>query len=344
MAHIENSEHHRISGETSPIRIGQPRTIYVWGGDFNGNPLSVTSSDPNVLAIQEITQPNDTQANYRKFRLTARRDADSVTVSISPSSDSSQVWDSITLLVHTNAESGQYYRDRVISIARQHLGAHYLWGAAGACPDQLNGMPRRPGSVSILTLASPDRRDIQNSVAVSRVSGFCTCAGKPSAYGVATPYMNDSAGLDLSAETAERSYRTVYKSYSNPHRKGIVLGERCENKRHFDCVGFINYCLSMALGTSMQMEISGNAANHYRGYANAFAVIPNNQPHQAGDILIFGGTETEVKGRKVIGGAHHIGFSLGDGRQMIHAAETECGVVITGIGNPIRRVRHPILA
>ena len=347
MAHFEDDSHRRISGQNLPIRVGHRRTIFLWGGVVNGTPLRVISGDPSVLDIQETPQPANSV--YRSFTLRALRDADSANVTVSPNADGSAPWDTVTFLIHTAAESGEYYRTQLISTARLHLGAHYLWGAAGASPDELNGMPGRPGSVHILTSPSPGgAHDVQHSVAVSRVVGFCACAGNPWKYNHPNdpPYISDAAHADLSQESETHSYRTVYKSYSNPQRKGVILGEKCEGKRHFDCVGFINFCLSTIFGSGVQAAICGTERSRYRGdYANGFPIAAPNEPHKPGDILIFGGQQIEFEGRQVLAGAHHIGFSLGDGTHMIHASETEYGVVISGIGRDLtRRVRHPRLA
>lgn len=343
MAHFESDHHQRISGQTLTIRVRRSRRIYLWGGTADGNPLIVQSSDPAAVSVQEIAQPAGSV--YRLFELHARRDADSVTITAAPN-NSAQPWDSVNFLVHTADENFEYYRNRVMTIARQNLGAHYLEGAAGAAPGEQNGMPARPGWVNIFTGAMIDRRDVQHSAARYQNIAM-VCAGKPVSYGQRAQYADDSARVNLTLETATHSFRTVYKGINRQthavRRLGVILGERCEGKRHFDCVGFVSYCLSIAFGERYQLEIS-NAGEVYSGYANNFRVIPPSEPHLPGDILIFGGEEIQHRSRTVLRGAHHIGFSLGNGTQMIHAADTEYGVVISGIGRDLtRRVRHPRL-
>jgi len=344
MAHFEDDHHHRVSGETLPIRVGHTRALYQWGGNFDGSPLYIVAADPSVLQIHEETRSGGFGANYRKFTIRALRDANTVQVFVGPNTDGSAPWDTVTFVVLTSAESTLYYRDRVMTLARTNLGAHYLWGAAGACPDMANGMPGRPGSVLMWTRAiDPD--DIMTSTAICRVSGSNTCAGKPRQPGSQTPaYIPNAAGIPAGTETPQLSYRTVHTAYRTNRKPGIILGERCESKRHFDCVGFVNYCLSIAFGESVQMDICGDATHGYRGYANAMVQVPTSEAHHPGDILIFGGTEVDFEGRRVLTGSHHIAFSVGDGVQMLHASETEYGVVQTGIGADLkRRVRHPRL-
>jgi cell wall-associated NlpC family hydrolase len=344
MAHFEDDSHQRVSGETLPIRVGHTRTLYLWGGNFDGSALAVVASDP-LIQIHEEIRPGGFGPNYRKFTIRATADAETIQVSAGPNADGSSPWDTVTFIVLTAAESGEYYRNRVMMYARTHLGAHYLWGAAGAAPDVANGMPGRPGSVHMWTRAiDPD--DIMTSAAICRVSGNNTCAGKPwPPGGPRTPaYIPNSAGMVAGAETPQLSYRTVHTDYRPTRKPGIILGERCEGKRHFDCVGFINYCLSLALGAGVQLDICGDAAHGYRGYANAMISVRATDPHRPGDILIFGGTESDFEGRTILSGAHHIAFSAGDGANMVHASETEYGVVQTAIGADLtRRVRHPQL-
>jgi hypothetical protein len=341
MAHFEDDRFRRVSGQTLPVRVGFVRTLYLWGGDGSGGALNVTSSHPGVLRITEDAVPRGTPPHYRKFTIRAAADADTVQVFCTPTGGSSP-WDIVNFIVLTSAESGVYYRNRLMSIAASHLGAHYLWGAAGARPGQLDGMPGRPGSVFMLT--SPiDSGDIVHSVAGCNVAGRNTCAGKPW-----TPGQPDSPAYaqsvsDMSAETSGRSYRTVHTAYRTVKKPGTILGERCDGKRHFDCVGFINYCLSAAFGEGYQFEICGAERDGYRGYANRFPAVTG--AGQAGDILIFGGRQTaRGDGTEIHAGGHHIGFDTGDGN-MIHASETEYGVVRTGIGRDLsRRIRHPRLS
>jgi cell wall-associated NlpC family hydrolase len=92
----------------------------------------------------------------------------------------------------------------------------------------------------------------------------------------------------------------------------IVLGESCEGVRHFDCIGFVNYCLSVVLCRRVQHSIG-----QWRRQTNAEEITQPGNIHpgdiQPGDILI-GGNDT------------HIGFATGDG-YVIHAKRAAEGVV-----------------
>ena len=346
MAHFEDDRHQTISRQQLPIRVHHIKTIYLMGGVVGGTPLRVESANPRAVTVTEVNQPPG--SIYRRFTLRAIADADVVDVTVF--GPDGHPWDVIRLTVANSAESPAVYRNRVMSIAASQLGSHYLWGAAGAMPGLPNGMRSKPGGVEMFS-GTVGPNDVQHSVAKTFVHLLATCAGRPWSPQRHTPAYVERASdaATLGPETPQQSYRTVYFYRDYPRRiairRGVILGERCEGKRHFDCVGFISYCLSEAIGTGVHYEICGGARDHFRGFANSFPVVDPHEPHLPGDILIFGGGTIEWDGRQVFSNAHHIGFSTGDGTHMIHAMETEYGVVRTAIGGGMtRRVRHPMLA
>lgn len=355
MAHFANDRQERISGQTIPLRIHGHRTILVWGGVVNGAPLHVFASDPRALRVVENPPSRDANPQYRSFTVTAIRDVDNIHVHVGPAQNAASAWDTITFIVNTAEQQAEHNRNQLLQLAISLVGSHYVEGAAGAMPDQLNGMPGRPGMVHLLQTTGGhlrDPRDIQSSVAYCNAKAFHTCAGRPWRWGVrdVPPFAQDSSRLDMSGESRTHSYRTVYMKGRRPtvERLGIILGERCEGIRHFDCVGFISYCLSATLGYGHHKEISAMV----NSYANDFPKIEPTDPNPdlPGDILIFGGNEVpgvdrQGRPKMFLINAHHIGFSVGNGGQMIHAADTQWGVVRSQIGRDLtRRVRHPRLA
>jgi hypothetical protein len=98
--------------------------------------------------------------------------------------------------------------------------------------------------------------------------------------------------------------------------KQIVWGESCADIRHFDCVGLVNYSLSLALNRPIQDSIDGYN-RHTRNVTTDPHVLP-------ADILTRG--------------TSHIGLAMGDGR-VVHASGTARGVVIDPIGSWDRRGR-----
>lgn len=154
MAHFEKIDSYTkksyqiTSNEEIPVRVGKEVKIFLWGGDFDGSPLLVTSSNPNILKVEEDFN-GIKKTNYRTFKVTAL--SDSITEKIfahSKNAPNGSPWDEITFLILDKSERpGPYYRERVIQLALSFTGCHYLWGAAGAYPDMGGGMPSRSGSV-----------------------------------------------------------------------------------------------------------------------------------------------------------------------------------------------------
>lgn len=331
MAHFEKYEknlnkHYSIGDneQVIPIRVGKnPQTILLWGGDSDGSPLIVTSSDPTVLQVKEadslIKAPN-----YRAFQVTALRDADKAKLYVhSKNAPSGMPWDEVTFLILDKTEkAGDFLGNNIIHLATSLLGSHYVWGAAGAKPDIPCGMPSRPGLVGLLKKGK-QKDDLIDSVAYTDIEGRNTCAGNSWING-RTGYISSSNGLDQN--TQNKTYRTVY---FKGVKKGILLGEKCENVRHFDCVGFVNYCLSKVLGKIVHDSIPG--------YAKHCIPIGNRNEYKKGDIVTYGN--------------HHIAFIYDDNAtRVINAADTQYGVKISDFNvsersdtNKNKVVRHPDL-
>jgi hypothetical protein len=355
-----NDKRQSVSKQTLPIRIGQKVVLYLQDDPDTKKQQDVGPNDTTVLKVEEKANGQKLPPGLRRFEVTALQDEDTVTLFACPDPVGLKVTDQVTFLVLNKSEARDYYRKKVLEIAMSYDGkAHYLWGAAGAMPDQQNGMPGRPGAVLSFHPAKhklPNKNDIMHDVAVCQVSGFNTCAGRPlrlTPNGVyITNPLQQLTDEQWAQENDERSWRTVYKSYGTG-RKGTILGERCEGVRHFDCVGFVNFCLSTALGESVHHAVSGEGKHLWAGYANVCPIVRADDD-QPGDILIYNGTEQEVdvpdgKGgtykKKCLTNSTHIAFSLGNGKGRINALETEFGVISeTNVGKVTRRVRYPRLA
>jgi cell wall-associated NlpC family hydrolase len=102
------------------------------------------------------------------------------------------------------------------------------------------------------------------------------------------------------------SPRQMLEIAANP----VVLGEDCRGKRHFDCVGFINYCIEMALGRVRPVTFE---IVQWADGISGTVDVPKDAPFRAADLLIQD--------------FHHIGMLTGDG-QVVQAAETKSGVII----------------
>ena len=97
--------------------------------------------------------------------------------------------------------------------------------------------------------------------------------------------------------------------------KRLVWGEDCRYVRHFDCIGFVNFVLSLTTSQKWSFSISQYAAGNITGATS----VPLDGPLMDGDILV---RNTE-----------HIAFLCADGRILqaqdhatsVHANESYLG-------------------
>ena len=222
-------------------------------------------------------------------------------------------------------------RMRVLDEAWDHIGCHYVWSAGGANPGQADGMPGRPARIEMLPNVL-DEGSPQLAVFAAKATHpngkMYVCAGRYNAEGV-----RDSAGSrDLGPYLAGlrklgASGLETYPRFSNtprriPEIKGVVWGEDCRGVRHFDCIGFINYCLSRALQRSIKYSTSQIVAygidqeTEAKTYKNARPV--SKLAPATADLVTRGGTE-EAPGP--------IGFYDGEGGFVVHACDMANGVI-----------------
>lgn len=149
----------------------------------------------------------------------------------------------------------------IIQYGRQFIGSHYLWGAAGATPTEQDGAFYRAGSVNLDTDA---KSNDQPSVfaATCDVDDHFVCAGNFTQFTTETAggytYSSDATltnYLDELRKLPSKLHWYPYKSRFTPRvvkgknigadDKRLVWGEDCRYVRHFDCIGFVNFVLSL---------------------------------------------------------------------------------------------------
>lgn len=153
-------------------------------------------------------------------------------------------------------------RQKVIDVARSLVGGHYLWGSAGATPGGQDGSPHRTGRVSMAYPSLHPSSACLNA-AECQVKGDYVCAGRylKAPGGKLVPPTDPELKVYLDTFQAE-GWKVYMLGYADDHRSyflnltprkiiganvaaeykaGIVWGEDCRWKRHFDCIGFINY-------------------------------------------------------------------------------------------------------
>lgn len=243
---------------------------------------------------------------------------------------------------------------RVIAEARKHIGAHYINGAYGATPDKEDGCPCRPGMVSLIK--SHDRLDptwnlkAETNIAVyaaqMTIKKHCVCAGNYNSF----PGGRHAHPKDMDLNTYLEKLKKIpdpdkwpyFVDNYTPRRAfgpgpggdiggTLVWGQGCADIRHFDCIGFISYCLWAAGGPVAQHEISG-----WRAYPKPPEILTKN-PMGATvyDYTDLKGLRTKElqDGDIIIKADHHIAWVAKDGT-IIEAQDTDVGVRSTGKFSP----------
>jgi cell wall-associated NlpC family hydrolase len=199
-------------------------------------------------------------------------------------------------------------REEIVQVAREQIGCHYVWGAAGAVPGSHNGAWYRTNSV-LLHANDPNSRNEKRAgglcrpmlyAAWCRVDGDKVCAGRSkNTYVSALPHGQ-----------YEPQPPAHYGLFSWPRpdglitSKNIVWGESCVGIRHFDCIGFVNWCIS---------EVSRDAWMSINQYIASTKSVDFSAAEPCDIVTIAG---------------KHIGIATGEGT-VVHAKGTQYGVVET---------------
>jgi len=231
------------------------------------------------------------------------------------------------------------YASRAVdtALAQAAAGAHFLAGAAGATPGGSEGTRFRPGCV---TLSPPWTDPVAPSVFAARcdIDGLHVCAGRFNAPngGIAggraastdTDLIVYLAGL---ASCPEEQWKPFFQFFSPRRSKGagleggLVWGEDCRAKQHFDGVGLVNWCLEQAIGALYPITFGIATWATDASWTEAVALT---EPPRKGDIVL----------RATAGRFTHIGFLVGDQNPHVPA---ELGHVVlaehAGVGVVRRR-------
>jgi|SRR5579871_489565 len=223
----------------------------------------------------------------------------------------------------------------VIDIARQQAkdGAHYLWGGAGNRPGKADGATYRPSHVQLLAnvpdlssaaLAKPKGGNpvvpaLFAAYVDSSDQGTLVCAGRCALDAVQKNDLalkitvKEALALKLKAIT-DPQFGEFKKNGANvsgfrwPRPNGgigrsdypcTIWGESCIGVRHFDCIGLVNYCYSIATNNpKFQYGIDSFVVPTYARAAGFLEVKPISGA-KIGDIVTIGrehiGIVTEAK-------------------------------------------------
>ncbi len=216
----------------------------------------------------------------------------------------------------------------IVRLAKQLRddGTHYLWGA------QTDGTPN---------ILRPDRRGPEPEKTFMHCATLYAgnidkgvCAGRPEAAEVKNkPKWN---GQDASASGPLFRWPRYFKDTSDDGspkvQEGLVWGEDCNGKNHFDCAGFVRYCFRQVLGQNI-IPVNG-----MRSVAQT--VWPSSTPGSPAGIgsvdlwpadLLFDESWTHVG----IATGHWLlmGYGVTDPGKAIHCYSATVGVIITPIND-----------
>lgn len=212
-----------------------------------------------------------------------------------------------------------HYRSEVTRVALEAVGAHYLHGSFGNHPNTCNGHPAMDFR---LRLADNRYQDgVGGSITVhsasTNVDGPKYCWGRPRNNQVAgippvpASVLRNPAALQELAQTSDpRSY--LWPRTDNGRQGTVIFGEACEGKRHFDCIGFVNWVMFRIFGTHTIRDIAAcqrYAQAELRHRPELGEALLRKQP---GDIIIFG--------------ISHIGIAVGE-HEMVEANGEYLGLI-----------------
>ncbi len=221
-----------------------------------------------------------------------------------------------------------YWREMVVETAFEILegGAHYLWGA------QSDGRVRtvRPNSYDT-------RKPDGQCLFASSLSGDrqYVCAGRSDNPQVAK--RRRWAGRTLAdAETAPDRESYVWPRYYrdadtvNPGPSGLVFGESCWARLHFDCAGFVRQCFRSVLGAAIiptNISMRQQARLIWQVGKGRITDIKQVEIYPADLLYTANGTHVGL----ATGSPEHWGGTPGQAGQSIHAFYARVGVVKTPI-------------
>lgn len=236
---------------------------------------------------------------------------------------------------------------KVIAEARKNLGAHYIHGGYGATPGRNDGFPTadRRRVELIFDDRRMDPRNIygeRNSIAIlaasTEINRYKDGKLVDSKYSVCGGSYDDVSGGRKSLSESDRDVEDIIRLLQlasigqfsavlprltprrvfGPRPEGVsggelVLGGVCANVRHFDCVGFISFCIWAATGKIIQLDIA------------EWVKVPGVLSATVFDLKTGKPPEKLLDGDIVVKGTHHIALVAEDGT-LYEAQDTNYGV------------------
>lgn len=219
---------------------------------------------------------------------------------------------------------------QILQLARKQVGAHYLWGGRGEIPGQGTACSLPGRNVRM----APDSFDPQAPAVRTAFHPLfrATCAGRWGNKSGGRPFMPRDA--DLIGYLEQQKFKPPERvqdyfgftprkvSGGNYTDQALVWGEPCDGKRHFDCVGFLNWIMSNARNSAFVWDI----IDYRLKYASQdFALITDNFRPSANALR---------PGDVACNGDEHIGFVL-SATELVEAMDARNGVVLSRLPSRI---------
>lgn len=174
-------------------------------------------------------------------------------------------------------------------------GCHFVNGARGDTPGNADTPLAGPkDSVTLATLNSTTASPMVQ--AAKSWKGDAVCKGRfrkvggkilPKSSSALSKYLKDVKGMAKAVPQAALPPMSVSSQghLLTPRsvNGGIILGETCIGRRHFDCVDFVNFCYSIALGRKWQFSLD----QYSKGIAGKTAKTKRINL-RSGDIILRG--------------------------------------------------------
>jgi hypothetical protein len=212
----------------------------------------------------------------------------------------------------------------LIAIARSYVGSHYLHGASGQIPNNGSELRMLPKLTEPLNLSVvPDIKEWSTVFTAQKGPDNGRkkrCSGRHDHKDVnRLPKGDHNNPTHLGNPDGYRWQRLVQFDNPNP-----LYGESCLERPHFDCIGFIKYCLRQVIPSFYEF-IKDEKATSIGGLKGKLDTVGDMGVRTddlcVGDILIR------------LKDGHHIAFAIGGGSGIVHAEWEPSGVVESKVGD-----------
>jgi cell wall-associated NlpC family hydrolase len=132
------------------------------------------------------------------------------------------------------------FRERLVKKAREQVGGHYLMGGKGTIPDDPDSNPYVSQSLRMHPNDPNPHKPIMFAAELRGVTGHghCVCAGRWKSV------LGRKKGDPKNKEDLEFPRHLLWLRPCGHINNAVTYGENCAGVRHFDCMGFINWCIA----------------------------------------------------------------------------------------------------